>query len=301
METYGTLSTQDDALPLTVASQLIGELLAQGPPADIVYHYTTSGGLLGIVGDAAIIATDIQYLNDAAEVRYAVGLANSVLTAWSQATDRDETLLAEWRKALRLVRGIEVYVTSFSELDDSLAQWRGYAGRGGCALGFDIKSLQRHVLALDGRSCWVACVYDREDQQRILRDALDRLYQAWRGEQDPAAAVTRAGAEFASYMLLVSAAFKHPLFHEEKEWRLVIQYLPIDVEPGDRPERVFRPGSTGLTPGIMLPLPTPSLALSEIVIAPDDSQLGVYSAKRFLADRGLGSVQVRGSEVPYRM
>jgi len=43
------------------------------PPATL-YHYTSQKGLLGIIGQGEIWATDILYLNDTMEYRYAVNL-----------------------------------------------------------------------------------------------------------------------------------------------------------------------------------------------------------------------------------
>ncbi len=43
-------------------------------PPSILYHYTTQKGLLGIIQSKTIWATDILYLNDTMELKYAVDL-----------------------------------------------------------------------------------------------------------------------------------------------------------------------------------------------------------------------------------
>ena len=41
---------------------------------EVIYHYTTQAGLLGIIGNGEIWASDLRYLNDSAEYHHALKL-----------------------------------------------------------------------------------------------------------------------------------------------------------------------------------------------------------------------------------
>ena len=45
---------------------IVDELLSRKPP-EVLYHYTTQAGLIGIIRGAEIWATHTQYLNDRRE------------------------------------------------------------------------------------------------------------------------------------------------------------------------------------------------------------------------------------------
>ena len=52
---------------------VLTEILARQPP-DVLYHYTTQAGLLGIISQKEIWATHTQYLNDRREYLHAIEL-----------------------------------------------------------------------------------------------------------------------------------------------------------------------------------------------------------------------------------
>lgn len=145
------------------------------PVPKLLYHYTNTAGLAGILASNSIWATDAQYLNDTREVRFTADKLVELLTsranvldlqnhAADKSTDPVEiddakTERAEgFRTAARLIRAVgtvdkplsnpfnasdrRIYVTSLSAEADSLSQWRGYgANGGGYAIGFSSSSL----------------------------------------------------------------------------------------------------------------------------------------------------------------
>ena len=52
-------------------SPLISQEMSKEVP-DVLYHYTDSGGLKGILSSGKIWATDIHYLNDKSEIQLAL-------------------------------------------------------------------------------------------------------------------------------------------------------------------------------------------------------------------------------------
>ena len=45
------------------------------PEPELLYHYTTLDGFLGIIRNSELLATDIRYLNDTSEFRTVPDLA----------------------------------------------------------------------------------------------------------------------------------------------------------------------------------------------------------------------------------
>ncbi|WP_100469104.1 DUF2971 domain-containing protein [Mycobacteroides abscessus] len=124
----------------------------EGPAATpkVLYHYTDAGGFTGIVGSGKIWATDIRFLNDPRELKYAweellVALeeAKALKPEYSEAYDATS-------QAISLIDATDpdaiedrIFSTSFSANGDELGQWRSYANDGkGFALGFDRDSIQ---------------------------------------------------------------------------------------------------------------------------------------------------------------
>jgi hypothetical protein len=113
------------------------------PP--IIYHYTDPAGLIGILSDGQLWATNVEYLNDSSELRHAEILHKQVL----------EGLIAEeapgsLRKRLAMKvqqrppwhSRLQTYVVCFCADDDLLTQWKTYGAWGsGFSIGFDRSEL----------------------------------------------------------------------------------------------------------------------------------------------------------------
>jgi hypothetical protein len=96
--------------------------------------------LLGILERRCIFATDVWFLNDAAEVRFA---QKRMLERLRERSDLDAN--RGWLEELLDIgsdsnRADSLFVTSFCEEPDLLSQWRGY-GNGGFAIGFEAERL----------------------------------------------------------------------------------------------------------------------------------------------------------------
>ncbi len=106
---------------------------------DILYHYTSQEGLLGIIENGEIWATDILYLNDEREFKLAFELACNLLSSRISAASQKAQALQNIRSLVTQVAKDRrnVYVSSFSAKGDLLSQWRGYCPQGmGYAIGF---------------------------------------------------------------------------------------------------------------------------------------------------------------------
>lgn len=116
---------------------------------DVLYHYTDAGGFTGIVQYGKLWATDIRFLNDPLELKYAW---EALLTALEAAKSEKPEYSEAYDAALQAISmanaaypdEIEdsIFSTSFSEDGDELGQWRSYADDArGVALGFAMESI----------------------------------------------------------------------------------------------------------------------------------------------------------------
>jgi len=92
--------------------------IPQGP----IYHYTSQRGLLGILRRKAIWATEIRYLNDAEEYRYAF----SKLRERLREGQYDPEFVDAITHAADFLHNYSIFVASFSRQGDMLSQWRAY-------------------------------------------------------------------------------------------------------------------------------------------------------------------------------
>lgn len=145
-------------------SLLFEQLLERKAP-EIVYHYTTATGALGILTSGSLWATDMAHLNDASEMTFGIGQVQSAVslirpslssqrddngTPFSDYADEYWHLLAEVvrrvvaRRIPELRREFVLGVACFCENGDLLSQWREY-GSHGYAIGFDSSKLKREL------------------------------------------------------------------------------------------------------------------------------------------------------------
>jgi hypothetical protein len=111
-------------------------------PSSLVYHYTDAAGLHGILTSGAVRATHFTHLNDRRELLEGEDLVREVAKEMQQKLPSEgqnallEDFLTGYDDMVLSRIAKDVYVTSFSEVGDDLAQWRAYGGRGaGYAIG----------------------------------------------------------------------------------------------------------------------------------------------------------------------
>ena len=142
---------------------IISEELSKEIP-DILYHYTNSDGLNGILNSGKIWTTEIHYLNDKSEIQLAFKYIRNEIESQKQGTDKTRTdeELDIMLESLGVAEEINVSVTSFTENGDQLSQWRGYSEIGiGYSLGFYGQELLKNVSKQKNYRL-VPCIYDEQ-------------------------------------------------------------------------------------------------------------------------------------------
>ncbi|MFD5809405.1 DUF2971 domain-containing protein [Rhodococcus aetherivorans] len=123
------------------------------PNANEVHHYTDTGGLIGIIENGVLWATNIQFLNDSLEYEFGLQkMETSLRQALNRLHDSDSStphtpeLESATESAIAILQGMGAntkdgqFVCCLSRLPDDLSQWRGYAREGYC-ITFDEQHL----------------------------------------------------------------------------------------------------------------------------------------------------------------
>jgi hypothetical protein len=222
-----------EAIELRFGELSGAEAAADERPPDILYHYTSAEGFLGIVRSGELWATNALYLNDASELSHATGILEAELKSVPLG-------LLSYSAAFpmgvqRYLTGIRLdhFIVSFCEDRDLLSQWRGYGGAPGAgySIGFSTSALQA-AAARSGSSppevCTLRrakyCLSQKREMIRARIAALNEILNPVAGELEPA----RDGDSLNLLRYQIAASFhptlalmKHCAFEAESEWRLV--------------------------------------------------------------------------------
>lgn len=208
---------------------------------DILYHYCPVAGLEAILRTGTIRFSDINMLNDAAEMRWGYSIfteaANRLLTEPRIIFESliDRTFLDAVDSVISsMALHVHMVTASFSKHADDLSQWRAYANNGeGVAIGFSGMTLGTMPTTM------LTCLYDPEQQIQAVRRQLIGIAVLNRD---------RTGAELARefrYDCEMLAGFlpaiKHPSFESEAEVRGV-HMLTTELDPEKSTLRLDDPG-----------------------------------------------------------
>jgi hypothetical protein len=280
---------------------------------ELLYHYTSAEGFLGILASDAMWASHSRYLNDPSELVYASQLMGEAIEArLASCTPRAGEILRSTQAALaRLGENDFIFAASFSEVGDLLSQWRGYGQFGG---GYAV-GVRPRDLDLPGSLQGVALrrvEYDRDRQVAQVERTLDLFCENGAGAEADARlqpnregqAGVKADVQALYARLAVQAVFfKHFSFSEEREWRAVAV-----VDQQGMPEEVkFRPTGGVIVPYITLDMRARSgpnlgrIPLGRIVCGPTlQAELSLRAVAMALREYGHNGCEVKLSKVPLR-
>ena len=266
---------------------------------DILYHYTDSDGLIGILTSGKIWTTEIHYLNDKSEIQLAFKYIRNEIESQKKGKDkmRTDEELDIMLEALSVVEEVNMSVASFTENGDQLSQWRGYSEVGnGYSLGFYGQELLKNINRNPNYRL-LPCIYDEDIQLQMVEELINTTpVLNVKSEPDYNSSLLFQTA-FGDAAVSLAAIIKSGGFKEEKEWRLIgPTHLYFDAK--------FRPGNYTLIPYWEYDLeiestlesivigPTPEVELSERAVA------GLI-ASMFPDNRRLLS-RIKHSNIPYR-
>lgn len=292
-------------------------------PETPFYHYTTAGGLEGILKSGTIYATDYRHLNDPDEVTRGEEAIQAELDTLIHENGDDTALgdlcrdVEESRRGKRIIdmRDIGIYIGCFSSDGEILPQWKGYSDdAAGFAIGFrtlpmptgnqKVRDLREDV-GVDFRPCvydvdvfrkdvrgqMVKLAIDAEHYVRTYCDHKRRKKRVERMERIVAQARVAALARLGAMVPFL----KGPEYAYEKEWRL----LQLGTPKAVLTRRTQRFGDAPYTP-VSLLKPT-RMDLYEIIVGPRaDSVHGPDFARNVAERYGYGDVRIMPSGLRYR-
>ena len=274
------------------------------PLPPMLYHYTSPESVHSMFETRRLRATDIRFLNDAAEYEqsqkaYDRFIQQKVASAASDAERRLADEVIRKRDALGLTPDRRpTYVFALSSDSDSVSPWRADCPpTGGIAVGFDSAKLLRvHASPNDDHTPQPRlnrCYYETTEIRTLFEHAWSHATREL--AHDDARATKQMALdcwEFAPFI-------KDWAFRDESEWRVVFQTRHTDATPSLPVQ--WRPARAMIVPYISLGFDDYDI-IREIVVGPSlRRDLAALAMTTYLQMRGLMDGRcVRVSEIPYR-
>ncbi len=291
----------------TTFRSTLADLVASTPPT-LVYHYTSHDGILGVLRNKQVWATNIRFLNDASEGLHAVEYAQNAIENKIRrgGLSPDQIAALEAMKNAAGTAAARHYTASFSEEGDLLSQWRAYCPpNGGYALG--IPSQQLIAMANEQNFWFVRCIYDHQSKYRLISELIERHLSYFVSGKTSLASPTDwwndVGWQFSQDLAQTGCIFKHSSFSEEKEWRLVSGVIDETKTQID-----FKTSSSRLVPYLKFNLASeqnPFLAEHngvrfQIMAGPTSDRDLASIATQFVSTTLLPGSSFGVSNIPYR-
>lgn len=181
---------------------------------EVLYHYTSLEGLIGIMNSGTLWASYVGRLNDRKEVEVGMDVVRDVLAGGSAG----EGLLGKVNENADLDR---IFVTCFTEQRDFLPLWRSYAVSpgGGYAIGFRRSALESAVVVGSMPPRHPTLTWVRYDPDEFSDEI--RAMEAHVADSEDRGESWREPDWNPQGMLLRAATLKERGWSDEREWRLV--------------------------------------------------------------------------------
>lgn len=254
----------------------------------MLYHYTDFSAFDGIIRCAELRLNNILNMNDAAEMRLFMNGICDAVTA-RLANDGEKEKLSEtssfFKNELAKEFHYSAYAACFSKYRDDAAQWDryGHFGQGVC-IAFNEELMEQMI----GGAVFLKEVFYQENMQE--HHLVDAFYQLIKNADD----FHKEQPELLHLMneaWVQSAAFKHPSFSSEREFRLVVSPFVSNefaIEPKyhvakDRIKKYYPLDLNRMCGKLNLHL---SDLVGEIIVGPTSSQ-SIPILQDYLSDCGL--------------
>lgn len=235
---------------------------------ETIYHYCSVSAFHGILSTKQLWLSNSLFSNDYKEQKL---LLEKVERRFTSLMDAPNGSVFQPLAHVIDKKRPTPYVCCFSQEQDLLSQWRGYADDAkGFAIGFSYDRLEEYVRnqrAPEGVLRLWDVTYDDDHQMSLVNDRL-QCYVKGIEEHDSKATIKAAIGIWG-----ISAASKHPCFREERESR-ILMLLMSDAEwtlegapnPPNNLQMQFRTARDQIIPYFIMPFPTD--LVTDIVIGP---------------------------------
>lgn len=277
--------------------------LQQAEKNSILYHYTKSNGINGILSNNCFWATKSDFLNDPNEFSHVQGVIDKVCEENIKSTELKEMFLHDSVYAEK-EKTREYFVLSFSKCRDSITMWSEFSNKTGYNIGFRSDDIIARIEEAAEIAYHGLVVYNTRQQMQLiqkniccylpnlLRMPLDDILELGRSNREDEN-YQKACRKFQRTIEVYAMFFKHEGFSEEQEYRFIFRkQKDTKVQ--------FRAKDGFMLPYIEIPLSEETLPIEEIMVAPqnhiDLAKSGVeymLQAKGYHANVSLSNIKLR--------
>ncbi len=248
---------------------------------DLIYHYTSIEGLLGVVQKERINlwATRYNFLNDPLEYVFAKQNVEPLLSKLS----------IKENKRFDPEMHMYPYIVSFCEVDDNLNMWRLYGNNGyGFVLGFERSTLEEMALQ-EANTLQIVSYTNTANIENIIIATRDTYYK------------TKESDNIIDYYDICSLIKREDYEHEHEIRYLISNYDSFDFKQGkltrdseDYSKIKHRCSNRGIIPYIELELPKNTLKSITLGYKLDfDTQKD--SVEKYLQSNGYENIEYHKS------
>lgn len=277
--------------------------LARAEKGSILYHYTKSNGINGIINHNCFWATKSDFLNDPREFSHIQEIIEDVCREQIKEPELKEMFLADSiysdQEKIR-----EYFVLSFSKCRDSITMWSEFGSKTGYNIGFQSDAIIARIEEAAEIAYHGLVVYSAKKQHQLIRRNLchylpnllrmplqDILENGRNDRQDRN--YVKACRKFQKMAEVYAMFFKNEGFAEEQEYRFIFKKQKDTTV-------YFRPKDGFMLPYIEIPLSDRMLPIEEIMVAPqnhiDLAKSGMeymLRAKGYTAEVALSNIKLR--------
>ncbi|MCI8559836.1 MAG: DUF2971 domain-containing protein [Dorea sp.] len=277
--------------------------LEQAEKGSILYHYTKSNGINGIVNHNCFWATKSDFLNDPNEFSHIYGIIDQVCGENIKDPVLKEMFLEDTIYAKR-GKNREYFVLSFSKCRDSITMWSEFGNKTGYNIGFRSDDIIARIEEAAEIAYHGLVVYDEKKQRQLIRKSicnyLPDLFQMSledvleeRRKELKDSNYLKACGKFQRTVDVYAMFFKNSGFSQEQEYRFVFK-----KQKGTNV--YFRAKDGFMLPYIEILMSEKNLPVEEIMIAPqnhiDLAKSGVeymLHTKGYKAEVSLSNIKLR--------
>jgi hypothetical protein len=319
-ETYYSWRSSDEGFNKLTASGTVWSEYRRRKKAskvqlpELLYHYTSQEGLIGIVQANCLWLTDYSYLNDPKELIHGSDLIVRAIQELMPhvSCDTSTDILESWQEnvlswnELRESSPIRVCLASFSRLGDDLSQWRAY---GNISIGFCSRELTSHATG----AILNEVVYSDEEQLWLAKLYLSHLLSSLLEDMKHSATPGVLSSVYKDVEMLVELTVyvKDSSYTAEQEVRLMYTEntsIAAAFNPCGKKSKKFRVAGQVIVPYMVSTEFADSdadnklikNAIKEVVIGPGADPLVCRGVRELLGEYGMSHVLVRDSTIPYR-
>ncbi len=269
----------------------------------ILYHYTKSNGINGIINHNCFWATKSDFLNDPNEFSHIRGIIEEVCREIIKDPALKEMFLADSIYAKK-EKNREYFVLSFSKCRDSITMWSEFGSKTGYNIGFRSDEIIARIEEAAEIAYHGLVVYNTKRQKQLIQKNIcsylpnllqipfDEILETGRKNRQDGN-YQNACRKFQKTAEVYAMFFKHEGFAEEEEYRFVFKKQKDTTV-------YFRAKDGFMLPYIEIPLTEGLLPIEEIMVAPqnhiDLAKNGMeymLRTKGYQANVSLSSIKLR--------